>query len=89
VIARLMIPMANETIRCLEEGIVGSAAEADMALLYGIGFPPFRGGVFRWIETMGVDKFVELADKYAHLGPLYEVTEGTRQMAADGKSYFA
>ncbi|QPG05337.1 fatty acid oxidation complex subunit alpha FadB [Salinimonas marina] len=89
IIARLMIPMANETIRCLEEGIVGSAAEADMALLYGIGFPPFRGGVFRWIETMGVDKFVELADKYAHLGPLYEVTDGTRDMAAQGKSYFA
>ncbi|WP_218352419.1 fatty acid oxidation complex subunit alpha FadB [Alteromonas lipotrueiana] len=89
VIARLMIPMANETIRCLEEGIVASAAEADMALLYGIGFPPFRGGVFRWIETMGVDKFVELADKYAHLGPLYEVTEGTREMAANNKSYFA
>lgn len=89
IIARLMIPMANETIRCLEEGIVASAAEADMALLYGIGFPPFRGGVFRWIETMGVDKFVELADKYAHLGPLYEVTDGTRDMAAQGKSYFA
>lgn len=89
VIARLMIPMANETIRCLEEGIVASAAEADMALLYGIGFPPFRGGVFRWIETMGVNKFVELADKYAHLGPLYEVTEGTREMAANNKSYFA
>ncbi|WP_137168193.1 fatty acid oxidation complex subunit alpha FadB [Salinimonas lutimaris] len=89
IIARLMIPMANETIRCLEEGIIGSAEEADMALLYGIGFPPFRGGVFRYIETMGLDKFVELADKYADLGPLYQVTENTRKMAAEGQSYFA
>ncbi|WP_018982934.1 fatty acid oxidation complex subunit alpha FadB [Salinimonas chungwhensis] len=89
IIARLMIPMANEAIRCLEENIVGSAAEADMALLYGLGFPPFRGGVFRWIETMGLDKFVELADKYAHLGAIYQVTDGVRKMAADGKSYFA
>ncbi len=89
IIARLMIPMANEAIRCLEEGIVASAAEADMALLYGLGFPPFRGGIFRYIETMGLANFVELADKYAHLGPIYQITDGVRQMAADGKSYFA
>jgi 3-hydroxyacyl-CoA dehydrogenase/enoyl-CoA hydratase/3-hydroxybutyryl-CoA epimerase/enoyl-CoA isomerase len=89
IIARLMIPMANEAIRCLEEGIVDSAAEADMALIYGLGFPPFRGGIFRWIETMGLAKFVELADKYADLGPIYQISAGVRQMAADGKSYFA
>ncbi len=89
IIARLMIPMANEAIRCLEEGVVDSAAEADMALLYGLGFPPFRGGIFRYIETMGLDNFVALADKYAHLGPIYQITDGVRQMAAEGKSYFA
>ncbi len=89
IIARLMVPMANEAIRCLEEGVVDSAAEADMALLYGLGFPPFRGGIFRYIETMGLDNFVALADKYAHLGPIYEITDGVRQMAAEGKSYFA
>ncbi len=88
VIARLMIPMANESIRCLEEGIVASAAEADMALLYGIGFPPFRGGIFRYIETMGLQNFVDLADKYAHLGPIYQISDGVREMAATGKSYF-
>lgn len=88
IIARLMIPMANESIRCLEEGIVGSAAEADMALLYGIGFPPFRGGIFRYIETMGLANFVELADKYAHLGAIYQISDGVREMAAAGKSYF-
>ncbi len=89
IIARVMIPMANEAIRCLEEGIVASAAEADMALLYGLGFPPFRGGIFRYIETMGLDKFVALADKYASLGPIYQISDGVRDMAASGKSYFA
>ncbi|MFC3094261.1 fatty acid oxidation complex subunit alpha FadB [Alteromonas sediminis] len=89
IIARLMIPMANEAIRCLEEGIVDSAAEADMALLYGLGFPPFRGGIFRYIETMGLANFVALADKYAHLGPIYQISDGVRDMAANGKSYFA
>lgn len=89
IIARTMIPMANEAIRCLEEGIVGSAAEADMALLYGLGFPPFRGGIFRYIETMGLQNFVDLADKYADLGPIYQVSDGVREMASTGKSYFA
>ncbi len=89
IIARTMIPMANEAIRCLEEGIVASAAEADMALLYGLGFPPFRGGIFRYIETMGLQNFVDLADKYADLGPIYQVSEGVREMARAGKSYFA
>ncbi|MCP3704509.1 MAG: fatty acid oxidation complex subunit alpha FadB, partial [Alteromonas sp.] len=89
IIARLMIPMANEAIRCLEEGIVDSAAEADMALLYGLGFPPFRGGIFRWIETIGLANFVAMADKYAELGPIYQISDGVREMAAAGKSYFA
>jgi 3-hydroxyacyl-CoA dehydrogenase/enoyl-CoA hydratase/3-hydroxybutyryl-CoA epimerase/enoyl-CoA isomerase len=89
IIARVMIPMANEAIRCLEEGIVGSAAEADMALLYGLGFPPFRGGIFRYIETMGLANFVALADKYASLGPIYQISDGVREMAASNKSYFA
>ncbi|MFC6441350.1 fatty acid oxidation complex subunit alpha FadB [Bowmanella sp. JS7-9] len=88
IIARLMIPMANEAVRCLEEGIVASAAEADMALLYGLGFPPFRGGIFRYMETMGLQNFVALADKYAHLGPIYQISDGLREMAAIGKSYF-
>lgn len=87
IIARLMIPMVNETVRCLEEGIVASPAEADMAMLYGIGFPPFRGGVFRYLDTVGLANFVELADKYQDLGPLYQVTGGLREMAASGKSY--
>ena len=88
VIARCMIPMVNEVVRCLEEDIVGSAAEADMALLYGLGFPPFRGGPFRYLETVGIDNFIQLADKYAHLGEIYQVTDGMREMAKAGKSYF-
>lgn len=88
IIARCMIPMINEVIRCYEDGIIASAEEADMALLYGIGFPPFRGGAFRYLETMGLQNFVELADKYAHLGEMYQVTDGLRQKAAAGESYF-
>ncbi len=87
IIARCMVPMINETIRCLEEGIIGSAAEADMGLIYGLGFPPFRGGPLRYVDTIGIANFVELADKYAHLGEMYQVTDKTREMAAAGAAF--
>jgi 3-hydroxyacyl-CoA dehydrogenase/enoyl-CoA hydratase/3-hydroxybutyryl-CoA epimerase/enoyl-CoA isomerase len=89
IIERLMIPMVNEVVRCLEEGVVDTAAEADMGLIYGIGFPPFRGGAIRYLEILGLDNFIVAADKYAHLGEIYQVTDGLREMAASDKSYFS
>ncbi|WP_445364724.1 fatty acid oxidation complex subunit alpha FadB [Microbulbifer sp. ANSA003] len=88
IIERMMVPMATELARCLEEGIVDSPAEADMALIYGIGFPPFRGGIFAWLDSIGLDEFVKIADKYADLGELYKPTERMREMAASGKTYY-
>lgn len=88
IIARLMIPMVNEVVRCLEEGIVDTAAEADMGLIYGIGFPPFRGGAIRYLETLGLDNFITMADQLSHLGEIYQVTDGLRDMAKTGRSYF-
>ncbi len=89
IIARCMVPMATEMARCLEENIVDSAAEADMSLIYGLGFPAFRGGVFRWIDSIGIEKFVAMADAHADQGGLFEVTETQREMAASGKKYYA
>lgn len=89
IVARMMIPMATEIARCVEEGIVGSAAEADMALIYGVGFPPFRGGALRWMDSIGMDKFVAMCDQYKHLGKLFEATDTQREMAANGTKYYA
>jgi len=89
IIERMMVPMATELARCLEEGIVESPAEADMALIYGIGFPPFRGGIFAWLDDIGMKAFVDMADKYAELGELYKPTERMREMAAKGETYYA
>lgn len=88
IIARTMIPMVIETVRCLEEGIIATPGEADMGLVFGLGFPPFRGGVFQYIDTMGIAAFVELADSYAHLGAMYKVTDGMREKAAAGATYY-
>ncbi|WP_373190498.1 fatty acid oxidation complex subunit alpha FadB [Halomonas sp.] len=89
IVARMMVPLCLETVRCLEDDIVGSPAEADMALIYGIGFPPFRGGALRYIESMGVEVFVSQAERLAEeLGPLYAPTEKLRQMAASGETFY-
>ncbi|MBS1199742.1 MAG: fadB [Proteobacteria bacterium] len=88
VIARCMIPMVNEVARCLEEKIVASPQEADMALIYGIGFPPFRGGACRYVDQTGAAKFVALADQFKALGPLYEAPQLLRDMAAAGRRFF-
>lgn len=88
IIARCMIPMCIEIARCLEEGIVDTPAEADMGLIFGIGFPPFRGGACRYMDTVGMAEFVALCDKFADLGNLYKPTDRMREMAANGESYF-
>jgi 3-hydroxyacyl-CoA dehydrogenase/enoyl-CoA hydratase/3-hydroxybutyryl-CoA epimerase/enoyl-CoA isomerase len=89
VVERMMVPMAIEMAYALEENIVASPQEADVALLYGVGFPRFRGGVVRWMDAVGMQAFCSMADKYtAELGPLYEVTARQREMAVNGETYY-
>lgn len=88
IIERMMIPMCLETARCLEEGIVDTAAEADMGLIMGLGFPRFRGGALRHIDTVGAATFAAQVEAHAEQGPLYVLTDGVRDMAANGKTFF-
>ncbi|SKC34116.1 Fatty acid oxidation complex subunit alpha [Photobacterium piscicola] len=88
IIDRMMIPMINEVVRCLEENIIATPAEADMALVYGLGFPPFKGGVFRYLDNLGLANYVALADSYQSLGPLYQVPDGLRAKAAADEYYY-
>ncbi|WP_027856694.1 fatty acid oxidation complex subunit alpha FadB [Marinobacterium jannaschii] len=89
IIQRMMIPLCIEAVRCLEEGIVASPAELDMALVYGIGFPPFRGGALHYLDHLGLDQFCQQAGPHAALGALYQPTAKMQAMAAAGKRYFA
>lgn len=88
IIERMMIPLCVETVRCIEEGIVTSPAEADMALIYGIGFPPFRGGALHYLDQLGLDQLCNITAKYERLGPLYQPTEKMKSMAASGAKFF-
>lgn len=88
IIARMLIPMATELARCVEEGIVESPAEADMALVYGTGFPPFRGGVFRWIDSIGAQVFCDMAARFGDLGPLYQAPASLLAKAANNQKFY-
>ena len=59
-----------------------------MSLLYGLGFPPFRGGACRYVDQTGAANYVAAADKLASLGRIYEVPQLLRDMAASGKKFF-
>lgn len=88
IVDRLMIAMAIEMLHCLEEGVVASPAEADMALVYGVGFPAFRGGICRWMDEIGLQEVCDRGDKYAHISELYRPTEKLRAMAAKGETLY-
>ncbi|WP_229623189.1 fatty acid oxidation complex subunit alpha FadB [Vibrio parahaemolyticus] len=88
IIQRMMIPMINEVVLCLQEGIIATPQEADMALVYGLGFPPFHGGVFRYLDSVGIAEFVEMAKQHADLGAMYHVPQMLIDMAAKGESFY-
>jgi 3-hydroxyacyl-CoA dehydrogenase/enoyl-CoA hydratase/3-hydroxybutyryl-CoA epimerase/enoyl-CoA isomerase len=92
IVDSMMIPMCLEAVRCLEDGIAASATDVDLALIYGVGFPPFRGGALHYIDDFGIEKFVARADELAATaGPqkaMYLPTEKLREMAASGNTFF-
>jgi 3-hydroxyacyl-CoA dehydrogenase/enoyl-CoA hydratase/3-hydroxybutyryl-CoA epimerase/enoyl-CoA isomerase len=88
IIDRLLLPLAIEMNHCIEEGIVDSAIEADMALIWGVGFPLFRGGICRWMDEQGLAQICQKADSYTHISELYRPTQSMRDMAAAGKKYY-
>jgi 3-hydroxyacyl-CoA dehydrogenase / enoyl-CoA hydratase / 3-hydroxybutyryl-CoA epimerase / enoyl-CoA isomerase len=85
---RLFFPMLVEATRVLEEGIVREPADVDMGLILGIGFPPFRGGILRWADTVGAGNIVERLGKHAPLGKRYEPTEGLLKLARSGETFY-
>ncbi|UCE03878.1 MAG: enoyl-CoA hydratase/isomerase family protein [Candidatus Latescibacterota bacterium] len=85
---RVLGLMINEAARCLEEGIVSDARELDLALVFGIGFPPFRGGLLRYADERGVGEIVaRLHELERELGPRFAPCEMLLRLAADAARF--
>ena len=88
IVERMMLPLLVEAAHALDDGVVSTPAELDMALLLGIGFPKYLGGALKYADWLGLDQAVRLSDKYAHLGAQYRATDSMRSMAAKGSTYY-
>ena len=80
--------MIIECSRCLEDGIVQSPVEVDMGLVYGLGFPPFRGGALRYADQVGLQALCQKAAAFAALGKLYEPTAQMLRLAETGRGFY-
>jgi 3-hydroxyacyl-CoA dehydrogenase / enoyl-CoA hydratase / 3-hydroxybutyryl-CoA epimerase / enoyl-CoA isomerase len=89
IVERLMLPMIIEAATALEEGVVATPAELDMALMLGIGFPRYTGGVLKYADWLGMDRVLALSEKHAHLGAPYRATAAMKDMAARGATFYA
>lgn len=89
IIERCVLGYVNESVRCLEEGIIPSAYEGDIGSVFGLGFPPFRGGPFKYVDTLGapaaVEKLQVLAKKF---GPRFAPCSLLIKMASEQRRFF-
>jgi 3-hydroxyacyl-CoA dehydrogenase / enoyl-CoA hydratase / 3-hydroxybutyryl-CoA epimerase len=89
VVERCVYPLVNEAIRCLEEGIVRSPRDADVGAVFGLGFPPFRGGPFRFADAFGAAALANRLESWASkLGPRFEPAALLREKAAKGERFY-
>ncbi len=91
---RLILSLINEAIRCLDEGVAGApgkeaARQIDLGTVMGIGFPPFRGGLINYAETLGAkDVFKKLDSLQKAHGMRFRPADGIARRAVDGKGFY-
>jgi 3-hydroxyacyl-CoA dehydrogenase len=82
VVARCLYPMVNEAARALDDAIVDSPAAGDLALVLGIGWPPFRGGLLQWADEVGPSTIVARLDEWAQgIDPRLAPSKALRERA--------
>jgi 3-hydroxyacyl-CoA dehydrogenase / enoyl-CoA hydratase / 3-hydroxybutyryl-CoA epimerase len=86
---RAVYMMLNEAARCLDESIIRNARDGDIGAIFGIGFPPFLGGPFRYMDSIGAVNIVNTLNKYANqYGERFKPCEALVKMAETGGKYY-
>jgi len=86
---RLVYSMLNESARALDEGVVRSPRDGDIGAVFGIGFPPCRGGPLRYLDSIGPAKAVETLEMLsASYGDRFEPAPRLRHMAESDQRFF-
>jgi 3-hydroxyacyl-CoA dehydrogenase/enoyl-CoA hydratase/3-hydroxybutyryl-CoA epimerase/3-hydroxyacyl-CoA dehydrogenase/enoyl-CoA hydratase/3-hydroxybutyryl-CoA epimerase/enoyl-CoA isomerase len=85
---RLFMPMLLEATRVLEEKKVRDVRDIDLGLIFGLGFPPFKGGLLFWADTVGAKKLLEMLAPWEHLGERFAPTPLLRRMAEEGSKFY-
>jgi len=86
---RLSLVMVNEAALCLQEGILQSPRDGDIGAVFGLGFPPFLGGPFRYIDYLGLPKFLSLMEQLSERnGPRFAPAQILRDREAKNQSFY-
>ena len=86
---RLFLPMLLEATRVLEESLVRDVRDVDLGLIFGIGFPAFRGGLLFWADQVGAATILKQLEEIAYLGARAEPTEMLQEMARTGSQFYS
>jgi len=87
---RLALQMVNEAVLCLQEGILRSPRDGDVGAIFGLGFPPFRGGPFRWVDSVGAGEIVRrLRDYEERFGKRFRPAQLLVDQAGKGGRFHA
>ncbi len=88
-VERCVLLMLNEAAMALDGGVVASARDGDIGAIFGIGFPPFLGGPFRYMDRLGIGELVARLEHYQQrLGERYAPCARLKAMAAEGLSFY-
>ncbi len=86
---RMVYLMVNEASRCLEENVVKDAAEIDIGMIFGTGFAPFRGGLLKYSDTVGIDSIVSDLEVFTRTyGMRFQPSQLLQQMAVGNKRFY-
>ena len=90
IVERCWLQMLNETARTMEDGVIENPVDVDVGVIFGLGFPPFRGGILREADRRGLPWVVERLEHYAERhGERLEPARLLREMAAEGRTFHA